>query len=445
LEKQPEEVFDLVESIGEGNYGKVYRALLKDNGLEVAIKKIQIDSELCDIIKEISIMRQCESPFVVRYFGSYFADSSLWIVMEYCGGGSVSDLLHLRKNTLSEDEIVVILRDTLKGLEYLHTQRKIHRDVKCGNILLTVEGQSKLADFGVSGQLTDSREKRNTLIGTPYWMAPEVIQEIGYDCLADIWSLGITLIEMAEGKPPYGDLHPMRAIFLIPKKPAPTFRKPEQRTQEFIQFVNSCLVKNPAKRATASQLLSDPFIRQAEFGRERLLEVIQEASEIRKRKGTGGTGKTRIENTRRSSDSDSEENGTIRRTNGQSATGTMIQQSDSTLQFSSLVLSPRSEDEHGQMTSAFKEYLQQDSHQYSEQYSRSPQTDSKTSQFRDVLKGSSLNQYSTADLQHFLTMLDPMMAADIDETMKSYEMKKKPILEALKAKRQARRNVKYIS
>jgi len=143
LERQPEEVFDLVESIGEGSYGTVHRALLKDNGsIEVAIKKIQIDSEICDIIKEIAIMRQCESPFVVRYFGSYFADNryetnlpkkllkndnfnpknvyfidvfSLWIVMEYCGGGSVSDLLHLRKNTLEEEEIVVILRDTLKG------------------------------------------------------------------------------------------------------------------------------------------------------------------------------------------------------------------------------------------------------------------------------------------------------------------------------------------
>jgi len=210
--------------------------------------------------------------------------------MEYCGAGSVSDIMRLRKKTLQEDEIATILSDTLKGLEYLHLRRKIHRDIKAGNILLNNEGHAKLADFGVAGQLTVSRDryarscdsdraigpnngfngtlvhwqdtmaKRNTVIGTPFWMAPEVIQEIGYDCVADIWSLGITALEMAEGKPPYGDIHPMRAIFMIPTKPPPSFREPDQWSPEFIDFVSGCLVKNPEERATATELLQHEFI-----------------------------------------------------------------------------------------------------------------------------------------------------------------------------------------
>merc|ERR1719483_1479106 len=171
--------------------------------------------------------------------------------------GSVSDIMRLRKKTLTEEEIATVLSDTLKGLEYLHLRKKIHRDIKAGNILLNNEGHAKLADFGVAGQLTDTMAKRNTVIGTPFWMAPEVIQEIGYDCVADIWSLGITALEMAEGKPPYGDIHPMRAIFMIPTKPPPSFRKPDKWSPAFIEFVSRCLVKNPDSRATASELLRD--------------------------------------------------------------------------------------------------------------------------------------------------------------------------------------------
>ncbi|RWS24092.1 serine/threonine-protein kinase 3-like protein, partial [Leptotrombidium deliense] len=260
LTRPPEEVFDIICKLGEGSYGSVYKALHKESGQVLAIKQVPVESDLGEIIKEISIMQQCDSLYVVKYYGSYFKGSDLWIVMEYCGGGSVSDIMRLRKKTLTEEEISTILKDTLHGLEYLHARRKIHRDIKAGNILLNSEGHAKLADFGVAGQLTDTMAKRNTVIGTPFWMAPEVIQEIGYDCLADIWSLGITALEMAEGKPPYGDIHPMRAIFMIPTKPPPSFRDPDRWSPEFIDFVSRCLVKNPEHRASANKLLQHEFI-----------------------------------------------------------------------------------------------------------------------------------------------------------------------------------------
>ncbi|XP_032836039.1 serine/threonine-protein kinase 3-like [Petromyzon marinus] len=263
LTKQPEEVFDILEKLGEGSYGSVFKAMHKESGQVVAIKQVPVESDLQEIIKEISIMQQCDSPHVVKYYGSYFKNTDLWIVMEYCGAGSVSDIIRLRNKTLTEDEIAAILKATLKGLEYLHFMRKIHRDIKAGNILLNTEGHAKLADFGVAGQLTDTMAKRNTVIGTPFWMAPEVIQEIGYNCLADVWSLGITAIEMAEGKPPYADIHPMRAIFMIPTNPPPTFRKPENWSDDLTDFVRKCLVKNPEHRATATQLLQHPFIKAA--------------------------------------------------------------------------------------------------------------------------------------------------------------------------------------
>ncbi|CAG0915319.1 unnamed protein product [Notodromas monacha] len=280
LTRQPEEVFDIICKLGEGSYGSVYKALHKESGQVLAIKQVPVDTDLQEIIKEISIMQQCDSPYIVKYYGSYFKNTDLWIVMEYCGAGSVSDIMRLRKKTLQEEEIATILADALKGLEYLHLRRKIHRDIKAGNILLNTEGHAKLADFGVAGQLTDTMAKRNTVIGTPFWMAPEVIQEIGYDCVADIWSLGITALEMAEGKPPYGDIHPMRAIFMIPTKPPPSFKNPNNWSSEFIEFVARCLVKSPEERATASELLQHDFI-QAARAPSILSQMIADAREIR--------------------------------------------------------------------------------------------------------------------------------------------------------------------
>lgn len=303
LTRQPEEVFDIICKLGEGSYGSVYKALHKESGQVLAIKQVPVDTDLQEIIKEISIMQQCDSPYVVKYYGSYFKNTDLWIVMEYCGAGSVSDIMRLRKKTLTEDEIATILSDTLKGLEYLHLRRKIHRDIKAGNILLNTEGHAKLADFGVAGQLTDTMAKRNTVIGTPFWMAPEVIQEIGYDCVADMWSLGITALEMAEGKPPYGDIHPMRAIFMIPTKPPPSFREPDQWTPEFIDFVSRCLVKNPEERATASEMLQHEFIGNAKPPTI-LGQMIAEAREIRENQSCRNTASNAVKQNHVETDDD---------------------------------------------------------------------------------------------------------------------------------------------
>ncbi|KAI3384608.1 hypothetical protein SNEBB_000088 [Seison nebaliae] len=260
LKDSPENILEIVCKIGKGSYGHVYKAVNKETKKLMAIKQVPVDGDFQELIKEISIMQECNSPFIVQYYGSYFKDTDLWIVMEYCGGGSVSDVIKLRRKTLNEEEIQQILYFVLRGLQYLHLSKKIHRDIKAGNILLTMDGRAKLADFGVAGQLTDTMSKRNTVIGTPFWMAPEIIQEIGYDYAADIWSLGITCIEMAEGKPPYADIHPMRAIFKIPTRPPPTLQNSNEWSKEFGEFIENCLKKSAEERPSATDLLEMDFL-----------------------------------------------------------------------------------------------------------------------------------------------------------------------------------------
>ncbi|KAJ3029513.1 UNVERIFIED_CONTAM: Serine/threonine-protein kinase 3 [Siphonaria sp. JEL0065] len=265
LGMDPTRVFELQEKLGEGSYGTVHRALHLRTSTTVAVKILPVaNTDLEQSIKEISFMTGIQSQFVVEYYGSYLRDTELWIVMEYCGAGSVSDLMELCNMTLSEDQISVVCRYTLKGLAYMHSMRKIHRDIKAGNILINSKGEAKLADFGVSGQLSDVTMKRQTVIGTPFWMvilAPEVIQEVGYGTAADIWSLGITCIEMADGRPPYHDIHPMRAIFMIPTKPPPKLEEEERYSKVFRSFVARCLTKDQKARPSAEELLNDPFIR----------------------------------------------------------------------------------------------------------------------------------------------------------------------------------------
>ena len=177
LNKSIDEIFELSSRIGKGSYGCVYKALHRESRVPMAIKKIRLESDLMEILREIAHMQQCaNSVHIVKYYGSYVKDADLWIVMEYCGAGSVLDIMRRIGKTLLENEIAAIVCDTLRGLEYLHLRKKIHRDIKSGNILLDLEGRAKLADFGVAGQLSDTMCKRNTVIGTPFWMAPEIVQ-----------------------------------------------------------------------------------------------------------------------------------------------------------------------------------------------------------------------------------------------------------------------------
>jgi serine/threonine protein kinase len=310
--KDPEKDFQLLEKLGEGSYGSVWKAIHRATGGIVAIKKVGIDNDLDDIMKEIEFMKGCRSPYIVRYFGSYFKENELWIVMEYCGAGSVCDMMKICDNTLSEDQIAVVCKDVLNGLAYLHGMLKIHRDIKAGNVLLNNQGASKLADFGVSGQLSDTLAKRQTVIGTPFWMAPEVIQEVGYDLKADIWSLGITCIEMAESKPPYSNIHPMRAIFMIPSRPPPRLQEPDKWSKDFNDFIVKMLTKSPDQRPTAQELLEHPFITKAK-SRAILQPLIDQQEQIISRIGREAALGIEEQEDGDDDDDDSSDAGTVRR------------------------------------------------------------------------------------------------------------------------------------
>ncbi|XP_055662031.1 myosin-IIIa isoform X3 [Falco peregrinus] len=282
----PSDTWEIIETIGKGTYGKVFKVLNKKNGSKAAVKILDpvhdIDEEIeaeYNILKALS-----DHPNVVKFYGMYYKKDvkngdQLWLVLELCNGGSVTDLVKgflKRGERMNELIIAYILHEALMGLQHLHENKTIHRDIKGNNILLTTEGGVKLVDFGVSAQLTSTRLRRNTSVGTPFWMAPEVIAceqqlDSSYDARCDAWSLGITAIELGDGDPPLADLHPMRALFKIPRNPPPTLQQPELWSPEFNDFINKCLTKDYEKRPTVSSLLQHDFVKQIE-GKENMLQ-----------------------------------------------------------------------------------------------------------------------------------------------------------------------------
>ncbi|KAL8161458.1 hypothetical protein V2J09_012947 [Rumex salicifolius] len=281
--EDPHTRYELLEELGKGSYGAVYKARDLRTSELVAVKVISLvegEEGYEEIRGEIEMLQQCSHPNVVRYFGSYQGEEYLWIVMEYCGGGSVADLMNVTEEPLDESQIAFICREALKGLAYLHSIFKVHRDIKGGNILLTEQGEVKLGDFGVAAQLTRTMSKRNTFIGTPHWMAPEVIQESRYDGKVDVWALGVSAIEMAEGLPPRSAVHPMRVLFMISSEPAPMLEDKE-KSLVFHDFVAKCLTKDPRLRPSAPEMLKHKFIEKCKSGAHVLSSKIEKSRQAR--------------------------------------------------------------------------------------------------------------------------------------------------------------------
>ncbi|XP_063751722.1 serine/threonine-protein kinase 10 isoform X1 [Eleginops maclovinus] len=279
----PNDLWEIIGELGDGAFGKVYKARNKETGVLAAAKVIETkcEEELEDYIVEIDILAKCDHRYIVKLLDAFYHDNKLWIMIEFCPGGAVDATMLELDRGLTEPQIKVVCRQMLEALIYLHSMKIIHRDLKAGNILLMLDGDIKLADFGVSAKNTKTLQRRDSFIGTPYWMAPEVVmcetmKDAPYDYKADVWSLGITLIEIAQIEPPHHELNPMRVLLKIAKSEPPTLEQPHKWSQEFKDFLKKSLDKNPETRPTVAQLIEHPFVRKVTSNRP-LRELVAEA------------------------------------------------------------------------------------------------------------------------------------------------------------------------
>nr|XP_046168777.1 serine/threonine-protein kinase 10-like isoform X2 [Oncorhynchus gorbuscha] len=282
-DENPEEIWEIIGELGDGAFGKVYKAQNKLTGILAAAKVIdtKTEEELEDYMVEIDILASCDHHNIVKLLDAFYYDSKLWILIEFCAGGAVDAVMLELERPLTEPQIRVVCKQTLQALLYLHDNKVIHRDLKAGNILLSLNGDVKLADFGVSAKNTKTLQRRDSFIGTPYWMAPEVVmcetfKDRPYDYKADIWSLGVTLIEMAQIEPPNHEMNPMRVLLKIAKADPPTLMQPSRWSPEFSDFLRKCLDKNVDNRWNVAQLLQHPFLSTVTDSRP-LRELIAEA------------------------------------------------------------------------------------------------------------------------------------------------------------------------
>lgn len=261
MNKNPEEVYMILNKIGEGGSGSIYAVRNRRSLENFALKRIPIKNatQLDQILNEIKITNLSRNENVVKYYESYNFNDYLWIIVELMNG-SLTDLINKSGGYMEEVHISYVFKEILIGLDSMHKSFRLHRDIKSDNILLGMNGEIKIGDFGYAAQLDSSHGTRNTIVGTPSWMAPELALGDSYDYKVDIWALGIVALEMAEGEPPHLRENIMKALYLIVSGPAPTLSSARDWSENFKDFVDSCLKKVPSERPTTTELLSHPFI-----------------------------------------------------------------------------------------------------------------------------------------------------------------------------------------